>query len=99
MVWNSFCAASASRQDWIMNNWHIEYRVKYHITFIHNDGRSEVVSDDRIVEARSPEDVEKIILNQYEHGDDRLIDFPKGWHGRISSEKLIIDKIEKLWEY
>ena len=82
-----------------MTNWHIEYRVKYRITFVHDDGRSEVVSDDMIIESRSPEEAEKIILAKYEHGYDPLTEFPEGWFGHISSEEFAIDEIEKVWEY
>ena len=83
----------------MMNNWHTEYRVKYHITFVHDDGRSEVVSGDMIIEGRSPEEAEKIILEKYENSDDPLTDFPDGWLGHISSEELEIDEIVKVWEY
>jgi|TARA_B110000263_G_scaffold240567_1_gene243877 hypothetical protein len=82
-----------------MNNWQTEYRVKYHITFVHDDGRTEVVTDDMIIESRSPEEVEKIILNKYENGDDPLTNFPDGWLGKIHSEELEIDEIVKVWEY
>ena len=82
-----------------MNNWHTEYRVKYHITFVHNDGRSEVVSDNTVIECRSPEEAEKIILDKYENSDDRLTDIPDGWFGHINSEELGIDEIETVWEY
>ena len=64
-----------------MSNWHIDYRVKYHITFHHNDGRSEVMNVSLIVEARSLEETEAIILHQYEHNDVPLTAFPDGWHG------------------
>jgi len=61
-----------------MNNWHTEYKVKYHITFLHEDGRSEVVNDDMIIQARSPEKAEKIIMDRYENSDDLLTDVPDG---------------------
>ena len=82
-----------------MNNWHTEYRVKYHITLSHDDGRLEVVTDWMIIESRSPEEVEKIILNKFENGNDALINFPDGWFGHIKSKELEIDEIEKIWEY
>jgi hypothetical protein len=83
----------------MMNNWQTEYRVKYHITFIHDDGRSEVVSDNTVIECRSPEEAEKIILDKYENSDDRLTDIPDGWFGHINSEEFEIDEIEKVWDY
>jgi hypothetical protein len=58
-----------SDRDIVMTNWHTDYMVKYHIAFVHNDGRSEVVRDNMIVEGRSPEEVKKIILAKYEHSD------------------------------
>ena len=69
------------------------------MTFVHNDGRSEVVRDNMIVEGRSPEEVKKIIVAKYEHGDVPLTDFPDGWSGHIRSNELSIDAIEKVWEY
>ena len=88
-----------SDRDIVMANWHTDYIVKYHITFVHNDGRSEVVRDNMIVEGRSPEEVKKIIVAKYEHGDVPLTDFPDGWSGHIRSNELSIDAIEKVWEY
>jgi len=52
------------------------YRVKYHITFTHQDGRDAVFDDDRVIECVSPEEAEKIILEQYEFGENNLTDFP-----------------------
>ena len=88
-----------SDRDIVMANWHTDYMVKYHMTFVHNDGRSEVVRDNMIVEGRSPKEVKKIIVAKYEHGDVPLTDFPDGWSGHIRSNELSIDAIEKVWEY
>jgi hypothetical protein len=82
-----------------MANWHTDYIVKYHITFVHNDGRSEVVRDNMIIEGRSPEEVKKIILAKYEHSGVSITDIPDGWSGEIRSKELSIDDIEKIWEY
>ena len=82
-----------------MANWHTDYMIKYHITFVHNDGRSEVVRDNMIVEGRSPEEVKKIILAKYEHSGVSTTDIPDGWSGEIRSNELSIDDIEKIWEY
>ena len=82
-----------------MNNWHTEYRVKYHITFIHDDSRSEGVSENTEIECRSPEEAEKIILDKYENSDDPLTDYPDGWFGHINSEELGVYEIESVWEY
>ena len=82
-----------------MSNWQLDYRVKYHVTFQHNDGRTEAVTDSAIIEARSLEEAEAIILHQYEHNGVPLAAFPDGWHGEIKNEKLEIDEIIKVWEY
>jgi hypothetical protein len=82
-----------------MANWTNDFIVKYHITFVHNDGRSEVVRDNMIVEGRSPEEVKKIILAKYEHSSFSTTDIPDGWSGEIISNELSIDDIEKIWEY
>jgi hypothetical protein len=54
------------------------------------------VSDDMIIECRSPEEAEKIILEKYENSPNPLTDFPDGWFGYIDSEELEIDEIEKV---
>ena len=82
-----------------MNNWHTEYRVKFHIKFVHDDGRTEIINNDVIIESQSPEEAEKKLLGKYENSDDPLTDFPDGWYGHINSEELKIDEIEKIWEY
>jgi hypothetical protein len=82
-----------------MSNWHIDYRVKYHITFVYNDGRIEVVNDDMIIESRSEEEAKKIILEKHKNSSDPLTDFPDGCYEKIKSKKLEIDEIIKIWEY
>ena len=82
-----------------MGNWYIDYRVKYHITFVNHDGRIRVVNDDIIIESRSPEEAKKIILEKYVNGSKPLTDFPDGWYGEINNEKFEIDEIIKIWEY
>ena len=52
-----------------------------------------------LFKGRSPEEVKKIIVAKYEHGDVPLTDFPDGWSGHIRSNELSIDAIEKVWEY
>ena len=52
-----------------------------------------------IIEARSREEAEAIILHQYEHKSVPLTAFPDGWHGEAKNEQLEIDDIIKVWEY
>ena len=82
-----------------MSNWHIDYKVKYHIRFRHADGRTEVLRDIMIIEARSEDETKKKILYQYEYGRNALTAFPARWNGRTGSEEFEIDEIEKVWEY
>ena len=82
-----------------MSNWKTEYKVEYHITFLHEDGREQIISDERIVMADSEEEANSIILDMFENGTEPLTDFPYGWDREISNEDLSIDKIEKIWKY
>ena len=83
----------------MMSNWQNEYRVKYRIALIHNDGRSTVKADEVIIEGRSITEVETTILAKFEHDSHPLIDLPDGWFGHISSEELEIFEVSKIWEY
>ena len=82
-----------------MSNWKIDYRVKYHITFTHIDGRIDVKYDSLLIEAATPDDVERIIIYQFENGADALTEFPAGWVSKIHNKELEIDEVIKLWEY
>ena len=82
-----------------MNNWKTDYRVQYHITLTHEDGRIEDIYDEIIIEASSPEEVEKMLVDRYENSDDPLTDFPDDWSGHIKSGELEIDEITKIWEH
>jgi len=75
-----------------------EYKVKYHITFTHDDGQDVVINDDMVIECASPEEAENIILEEYEFGSDALTDFPDGWFGSIAIEEFDIDEIAKAEE-
>ena len=82
-----------------MSNWKIDYRVKYHITFTHIDGRTNVKANSLVIEAGSSDDVERIIIDQFENSDDALTELPAGWFSKIRHEELEIDEVIKLWEY
>ena len=82
-----------------MSNWKIDYRVKYHIIFTHVDGRTNAKYDSIIIEAGSPNEVERIIIDQFENSEDALIKFPEGWVSNICNQELEIDGIIKLWVY
>ena len=82
-----------------MNNWKTDYRVKYHITFTREDGRKEDIHEEIIIEASSPEEAEKMLVDQYENSDDPLTDCPDDWFGHIKSGELEIDEITKIWEH
>ena len=86
-------------KSWVMNNWHIDYKVKYHITFVHTDGRTEVVNDEMIIHSRAPTQAQEMLWYRDENGDGPLIDIPDGWLGKTISKKLEIDEIMKVWEY
>ena len=82
-----------------MSKWKIDYRVKYHITFTHIDGRTEVKNDSLVIEAGSHDEVARIIINQFENSDDALAELPEGWFSKTSNEELKVDEVIKLWEY
>ena len=82
-----------------MSNWKTDYRIKYHITFTHIDGRTDIKKNSLVIEAGSPEEVESIIINQFENSDGALTVFPEEWSTKISNEELEVDEIIKLWEY
>ena len=54
-----------------------DYKVEYHITFTHTDGRTKVKSDTMNIEAGFPKEDERIINEQFENGDDPLTEFHK----------------------
>ena len=82
-----------------MASWKTDYIVKYHITFIHTDGRIEVRNDSLFIEAGSPEEVEKIVLEQFDNSHKPLIEFPENWLDKLTRKELEIDEIEMLWKY
>ena len=82
-----------------MNNWKIDYRVKYHIIFTHIDGRTDAKKDSLVIETGSPEEVERIIINQFEIRDDALTELPEGCFTKISNEELEVDEVIKILEY
>ena len=50
-----------------MNNWKSDFEVKFHLEFIHNNGRKEVKQNTLIVEAEDEENAKEIVLYQYEN--------------------------------
>ena len=82
-----------------MSNWEKEYRVKFHIDFLHYDGRSESIKNELIIESKTAELSEKIIVDKFNQSYKLLTDIPVGWLGNIYSKNLVIDDIKLVWEY
>ena len=82
-----------------ISNWKTDYRVKYHITFTHIDGRTGVKNDFLFIEAGSLDEVKRIIIDQFKNNDDTLTEPPQAWVSKICNEELKIDEVIKLWKY
>ena len=82
-----------------MSNWENEYRVSFHIDFIHYDGRKESIHNELIVESKTPEIAEKLILDKFHHNYSLLTEIPHGWLGNIHSKNIAIKEIKLIWEY
>ena len=50
-----------------MTNWKTDFEVKFHLEFIHADGKKEIKNKSLIVEAENKEKAIEIILYQYEN--------------------------------
>ena len=82
-----------------MSNWKNEYRVSFHINFIHYDGRKKSIHNELIVESKTPEIAEQLILDKFQHSYRLLTDIPHGWFGNVHSKKIAIEKIKLIWKY
>ena len=82
-----------------MSNWKKDYKVKFHIDFIHYDKRIETVYNEIIVESSSSKLAEKAIINNFKDSYKTLTDIPHGWIGNISNKKLVIDEVKFIWQY
>ena len=49
-----------------MNNWKTDFKVKFHLEYLHNDGNKEINYNSLIVHAEDEDAAKKMILNQYE---------------------------------
>ena len=50
-----------------MTNWKTDFEVKFHLEFIHADGKKEIKNKSLIVEAENKEKAIEIIFHQYEN--------------------------------
>ncbi|MDC0457427.1 hypothetical protein OAM56_05850 [Alphaproteobacteria bacterium] len=50
-----------------MTNWKTDFEVKFHLEFIHGDGKKEIKNKSLIVEAENKEKAIEIIFHQYEN--------------------------------
>ena len=50
-----------------MTNWKTDFEVKFHLEFIHSDGKKEIKNKSLIVEAENKEKAIEIIFYQYEN--------------------------------
>ena len=57
-----------------MTNWKIDFEVKFHLEFIHVDGKKEIKNKSLIVEAENQDKAIEIISHQYEHSQFLKID-------------------------
>ena len=49
-----------------MNNWKTDFKVKFHLEYLHSDGTKEMEYNSLIVHAEDEDAAKKMILNQYE---------------------------------
>ena len=57
-----------------MNNWKTDFKVKFHLEYLHNDGTKEIDYNSLIVHAEDEDAAKKMILNQYEGSKFLIID-------------------------
>ena len=49
-----------------MNNWKSDFKVKFHLEYLHKDGTREKDHNSLVVHAEDEDAAKKMILNQYE---------------------------------
>ena len=57
-----------------MNNWKTDFKVKFHLEYLHIDGTKEISYNSLIVHAEDEEAAKKMIINQYEDSKFLIID-------------------------
>ena len=57
-----------------MNNWKTDFKVKFHLEYLHTDGTKEINYNSLIVHAENEDAAKKMILNQYEGSMFLIID-------------------------
>ena len=57
-----------------MNNWKTDFKVKFHLEYLHTDGTKEMNYNSLIVHAENEDAAKKMILNQYEGSMFLIID-------------------------
>ena len=57
-----------------MTNWKTDFEVKFHLEFIHVDGKKEIKNKSLIVEAENQDKAIEIISHQYENSQFLKID-------------------------
>ena len=57
-----------------MNNWKTDFKVKFHLEYLHKDGTKEIDYNSLIVHAEDEEEARKMILNQFEDSKFLKID-------------------------
>ena len=57
-----------------MTNWKIDFEVKFHLKFIHVNGKKEIKNKSLIVEAENQDKAIQIISHQYENSQFLKID-------------------------
>ena len=49
-----------------MSNWKTDFKVKFHLEYLHKDGTKEMDYNSLIVHAEDEDEAKKMVLNQYE---------------------------------
>ena len=57
-----------------MNNWKTDFEVKFHLEYLHKDGRIQKDYNSLIVHAENESGARKMIVNQYEGSEFLKID-------------------------
>ena len=57
-----------------MNNWKTDFKVKFHLEYLHIDGTKEMNYNSLIVHAEDEDAAKKMVLNKYEGSKFLIID-------------------------
>ena len=82
-----------------MKNWKSEFQINYHVNFLMEDATMITKYEGIVIEAENEKQVQDLVQSYFKTNPESFVDYTEDMISKVARQKLIIDKVKKLWKH